>query len=49
MSKPAIISAVRSCYRENKTDNESDQAKDCLAFTNSNILGRALVGEKVQV
>lgn len=49
MSKPAIISAVRSCYRENDTENETDHAKDCLSITNSNTLWRALVWEKVKL
>ena len=49
MSKPAIISTVRSCYRENKTENDSDQVKDYLSLTNSNTLRRALVGEKVKL
>ena len=48
MSEPAIISAVRSCYRENKTENDSDQVKTYLSLTNSNTMRRALVGEKVK-
>ena len=49
LSKPAIISAVHSCYRENDTENETDHAKDCLSITNSNTLWKALVGEKVKL
>ena len=49
MSKPAIISAVRSCYRENKTENDSDQVKTYLSLTHSVTLRRALVGEQVKL
>ena len=49
LSKPVLISAVRSCYRDNKKENQINHIKDSVSFRNSKTLQKALVGEKVKL